>query len=103
MSYKRIKLKKIKQGHCVSLETPKRQKFAEDFYNEGYQPRKGVIIVGFDNKILNGNNRYCLLLQKFGGEHKIIVKKKYISFGIIRILGIIMLPFIMIKKMYTKN
>ena len=75
MRFKRIELKKIKQSHCVTLETTERKIFEDEFLKEGYKPRKGIITVGFDNKILNGNNRYCLLLQKFGGDYKIIVKK----------------------------
>jgi hypothetical protein len=100
MSFKRIELNKLKQSHCVSFETIERQNFKKEFLKEGYKPRKGVITVGFDNKILNGNNRFCLLLQKFGGDYKIIVKKKFITFNILRIIAVIMLPIIFIKHMF---
>jgi hypothetical protein len=97
MGYKRIKLKKIKQSHCIDFRNKDRKDFANKFLNEGYIPRKGLITVGLDNKIINGNHRYCLLLQKYGQEHIIVVKKNNslydVGSAITTIIAIIILPF----------
>jgi hypothetical protein len=97
MGYKRIKLKKIKQSHCVDFINKDRKDFENKFLNEGYIPRKGLITVGLDNKIVNGNHRYCLLLQKYGQEHTIVVKKSNsfydVGFAITTIITILILPF----------
>ena len=97
MGYKRIKLKKIKQSHCVDFRNKDRKDFANKFLNEGYIPRKGLITVGLDNKIINGNHRYCLLLQKYGEEHTIVVKKSNslydVGSAITSVIAILILPF----------
>ena len=106
--YKRIKLKDIKQSNCVDYKSS-RKKLSETFISEGYNPRIGFISVGLDNKILNGNHRYCLLLKKYGGEHSIIVRKKMITYGVINfittlvflILLPIIFPYYMIKDYYN--
>ena len=108
MGYKRIKLKDIKQSNCVDYKSS-RKKLSETFISEGYNPRIGFISVGLDNKILNGNHRYCLLLKKYGGEHIIIVRKKMITYGVINfittlvffILLPIIFPYYMIKDYYN--
>ena len=107
--YKRIKLKKLKQSHCVNFIKPEKKEFAKIFLNEGYIPKKELIVIGIDNKILNGNHRYCLLLQKFGENHTIIVKKVYtfydlISFGT-NLITILFLPLILLGELfkYLKN
>lgn len=98
--FKRLKLKQIKQSRCIDFTDERRKKFGIKFLTEGYIPRKGLISVGLDNKILNGNHRYCLLLQKYGENHMIIVRK-VISFYdlnefITRIFIILILPFALI-------
>jgi hypothetical protein len=97
MGYKRIKLKKIKQSHCVDFRNKDRKDFVNKFLNEGYIPRKGLITVGLDNKIINGNHRYCLLLQKYGEEHTIVVKKNNslydVGSAITSVIAILILPF----------
>jgi hypothetical protein len=97
MVYKRIKLKDIKQSHCVDFINLDRKDFINKFLNEGYIPKKGLITVGLDNKIINGNHRYCLLLQKYGEEHTIVVKKINsiydVDYVITTIIAILILPF----------
>jgi hypothetical protein len=97
MGYKRIKLKKIKQSHCVDFVDKDRKDFANKFLNEGYISRKGLITVGLDNKIINGNHRYCLLLQKYGEEHVIVVKTSNSIYDVSRaitiVIAILILPF----------
>lgn len=101
MPYKRIKLKDIKQSHRVKFETNERKKFKKNFLDEGYKPRKGVIVIGLNNKILNGNHRYKLLLEKNGGEHKIIVEKYYLPYILTALFSFIVLsllfPFHIVK------
>jgi len=104
--YKRIKLKHIKQSHCANFESEDRQELIKKIYKEGYIPRKGLISVGIDNRITNGNHRYCLLLEQYGEEHTIIVKKSktlyhwnYIKFTLIAILILpFYLPYYFIKE-----
>jgi hypothetical protein len=45
MVYKRIKLKDIKQSHCVDFIDLDRKDFINKFLNEGYIPKKGLITV----------------------------------------------------------
>lgn len=95
--YKRMKLKNIKQSHCVIFEDEEKRDLVKKISEEGYNPRKGLIAVGLDNKITNGNHRYCLLLEKYGEEHTIIVRKNYTLYDIvytqITIITILILPF----------
>jgi len=101
MPYKRIKLKDIKQSHGVKFETNERRKFKKNFLDEGYKPRKGVIVIGLNNKILNGNHRYKLLLEKNGGEHTIIVEKYYLPYILTALFSLTVLsllfPFHIVK------
>jgi hypothetical protein len=97
MPYKIIKLKDIKQSNCVLYEK-NRKELSDTFLKEGYDTKKGIIIIGIDNKIINGNHRYCLLLEKYGEEHEIVVHKIFITYDIINIItttiAIMFLPII---------
>jgi hypothetical protein len=105
--YKRIKLKNIKQSHCVNFEDTEKQDLVKKISKEGYVPKKGLIAVGIDNKITNGNHRYCLLLEKYGEEHTIIVRKNYTLYDIvytqITIITILILPFYLPYYFIKKN
>lgn len=109
MSYKRIKLKDIKQSNCVDYKYS-RKKLSETFISEGYKPKKGIITIGLDNKIINGNHRYCLLLEKYGKDYVIVVRKISITYGILyliaNLISIILLPiifpFYIIKEYYNE-
>jgi len=90
MAQKKVKLKDIKQTNCVSYEKD-RKKLSETFIKEGYDIEKGIIRISIDNKIINGNHRYCLLLQEYGGEHIIVVDKIFLTYGIVTIIKIIVL------------
>jgi hypothetical protein len=102
--YKRVKLKKISQSHCTDFKKKDRQKFSSIFLREGYIPKKGLITIGIDNKIINGNHRYCLLLQKFGENHTIIVRKvcnfySFISL-VTTLIAVLLLPFQLIVEIF---
>jgi hypothetical protein len=105
MKLKRVKLKDIKTSHCVSYEN-KRKTLEKNFINEGYKPKKGLISIGMDYKILNGHHRYCLLLKEYGGEHVIIVAKRnqtyFINNLILTFLSIFLLPFYL-PNYFIKN
>ena len=88
MKYKKIKLKDIKQSNCVKYTTS-RKELSETFISQGYDAKKGIITIGLDNKIINGNHRYCLLLQEYGGDHKIEVKQRFITYNIFKFFYII--------------
>lgn len=97
MAHKKIKLKDIKQSNCVLYEKS-RKELRDTFIKEGYDIKKGTIKIGSDNKIINGNHRYCLLLEKYGEEHEIVVDKIFITYGIINIIttiiAILLLPIV---------
>ena len=93
MRYKIIKLKDIKQSNCVKY-TKSRKELSENFISEGYDVKKGIIIIDINNKILNGNHRYCLLLQEYGGDHKIEVKQRFITYNIFKFFYIISIVII---------
>jgi hypothetical protein len=76
MAHEKIKLKDIEQTNCVSYERKDRKKLRKTFLKEGYNIKKGIIVIGIDNKIFNGNHRYCLLLKKYGEEHEIVVNRE---------------------------
>jgi hypothetical protein len=75
MAQEKIKLKDIEQTNCVSYERKDRKKLRKTFLKEGYNIKKDIIRISIDNKILNGNHRYCLLLKKYGEEREIVVDK----------------------------
>lgn len=94
MSYKRIKLKDIKQSHSVEFKTNEKKLFAKNFISEGYKPKKGIIVIGFNNKIIDGNHRYTLLIDKYGGEHTIIVNKTCMIYLLHILLSIILVSLL---------
>lgn len=40
-----------------------------------YDYKKSAIKISKDNKIIDGKHRYCILLEVYGEEHEIVVKK----------------------------
>lgn len=53
---------------------------------EEYDPKKGVIIIDDANILLDGQHRSCILLRRYGGNHKIKVVKAYIKTNRVRYL-----------------
>ena len=106
MSYIRIKLKDLKQSNCVEYDG-KKKNLADMFISQGYDVRKGAITVGLDNKIINGNHRQCLLLEEYGGEHVVVVKKKFITYNILKftfiVLFVIFFPFFIVHQQIKKS
>lgn len=73
---------------------------------ESYNPRKGVIKISKKNKIFDGNHRYHILIEHYGGEHKVIVKQYGNNLYLIRLLFInilfspILIPIIIYKSIW---
>ena len=74
---------------------------------DNYNPRIGHISISTNYKICNGNHRYTILLEHYGGEHIIIVKKQiytrrmYNIFSVI--IGLIILPFFLVYEKIKTN
>ena len=98
---KRVKLKDIETPKCLNWS--KEQINMTQEIEDDYNPRKGIISISLTNKIFDGNHRFLILLNKFGGEHKIVVRKIYFSrkiyFTIILLLVPVLLPIgLVIRK-----
>lgn len=50
--------------------------------NEGYDPKKSVIVIDKNNCIINGLHRCCILLSLFGPQHEIQVVQVFPSISI---------------------
>lgn len=71
-----------------------------------YDPRIKCILISKDYRVCDGNHRYMILLEHYGGEHIIIVKKgkfsrrAYAIFVIFftSIITIVALPFYLLVR-----
>jgi len=105
---RRVKLKDLKP--CGKVKWTSKQLAMKSEIISSYSARKGVITISKDNEILDGNHRYYILIEHYGGEHEIIVKKK--QFGrtyykvrgaiIFLILSPILIPIIIYKTICDK-
>ena len=103
---KRVKLKDLEPRRGVKWT--KRQLGLKDEIIRSYNSRKGVITISKDNEILDGNHRYYILIEHYGGEHKVIVKQKRFGrkFYVIRawirfiLLLPILIPIIIYKSIW---
>jgi hypothetical protein len=70
--------KKIKLGDLVSVRkikwTKEQIEMTSDVINN-YDTKKGIIKISKDNKILDGNHRYEILMNHYGCEHEVEVKQ----------------------------
>jgi hypothetical protein len=74
----KIKLKDIKRVQRIN--EGKKNAFRKLMVEKGYNYRKGHIIISKDNKIIDGNHRYQACLEIFGGNAKINVRRRNISY-----------------------
>lgn len=77
MKNENIKLKNIKC--CQTIIENKKNILKKNILINGFDYKKSFIIISKYNEIINGHHRYCALLEIFGPEHEIIVKKKKTS------------------------
>lgn len=74
--------KKIKLGDLVSVRkikwTTEQVEMTSDVINN-YDTKKGIIKISKDNKILDGNHRYEILMNHYGCEHEIEVKQMFFN------------------------
>jgi hypothetical protein len=104
ISLKRVKLKDI--VHPGKLFWSNSQKNLKSKIEDGYNPRKGMISISVSNKIFDGKHRFTILLDKYGPEHTIIVRKIFFSrslyylflYSITPILFVVALFLIIFKK-----
>jgi hypothetical protein len=110
----RLKLSKIRRVKLKDLiprrevKWTSRQLGLKEEIIRSYNARKGIITISKDNEILDGNHRYYILIEHYGGEHEVIVKKK--RFGrkiyVIRawfrflILSPVLIPIIIYKTIW---
>lgn len=101
----KVKLKDLKKVNGVKW-TNKQLDMKVDILN-GYDSNKGIITISKDYKILDGNHRYLILIEHYGGEHEIEVKQKRFnrSFYLIRfyLLFLLTFPFLILHKLFAKK
>ncbi len=99
-----IKLKELKAVN--GLDWTNEQLDMKEEIISNYDPKKGIIKISKDNKILDGNHRYFILIRHYGGEYEIEVDKKRFnrSFYLIRfwVLFLLTFPFLIIWKLVKK-
>lgn len=101
----RVKLKEIKPIGNINW-TQDQLNMKESIINN-YDINKGSINISSDYKICDGNHRYSILLEHYGGEHEVLVKKRnypqfvYIIFTII--IGVLLIPFYLIYTIFKKK
>jgi len=101
----RIKLKELKPRKKIEW-TDKQRAMTNDVISF-YDTDKGIITVSKYNEILDGNHRYLILINHFGGEHEIEVRQKpfakwiYLiqSFTVMLVLLPVLLPYAIIKQL----
>jgi hypothetical protein len=97
--YIRVKLKDITPNSVIDWSQEQLDMKSEIINN--YDPRIKPILVSKDNRVCDGNHRYTILMNHYGGEHIIIVKKARFSrrayaiftFVFTGVLTLIGLPF----------
>ena len=106
--YIRVRLKDLKPNRHVNWS--KEQLAMKQEVIDNYNPRIKPITISSDYKVSDGNHRYVILLNHYGGDHKIIVRKSVYTKGVYDffsvILGLILiLPYLLyqlIKKVIKK-
>ena len=106
--YVRVTLKDLTPNKYVSWS--QEQLDMKQGVIENYNPRIKPITISSDYKVCDGSHRYVILLDHFGGDHMIIVKKQRYTKGVYTFLGVIagliLLPmypiYLLIKKIQEK-
>lgn len=91
---KRIKLKDI--VYPTYVEWSDKQLGLVPEIENNYDPRKGMISISFTNRIFDGRHRFLILYNKFGEEHKIIVRKIFFSKRIYNTIIWLLIPILLI-------
>lgn len=102
-----VKLKDLKALKKVSWG--ENQLKLKDTIINSYNPIKGII-VSKGYKILDGNHRYYILLNHYGLDHEIVVRKApigqviYITIGLIITLAVLPILIVryLVKSAYKK-
>lgn len=102
--YIRVKLKDLTPIRTISWSQEQLDMKWEIINN--YNPRIKTISISSDYKVCDGNHRYTILLDHYGGEYEIIVKKQVYSKRVYKffsfIIGITILPFFLIYLFIKK-
>jgi hypothetical protein len=100
----RVKLKDIIPNTIIDWSEEQLAMKSEIIDN--YNPQIKPILISSDDRVCDGNHRYTILMEHYGGEHRIIVKKgrysiraytvfTFLFTGMIVLIG---LPFYLIVK-----
>jgi hypothetical protein len=104
--YARVKLKDLTPNKRIDWS--EEQLAMKEEIVDNYNPRIKTILISSDYGVCDGNHRYSILLEYYGGDHKIIVKKgrfskltyTIFSFVLISTLKLIGLPFYLIALLF---
>ena len=104
--YVRVKLKDLTPNERIDWS--EEQLAMTDEIVDNYDPRIKPILISSDNGVCDGNHRYSILLEHYGGDHIIIVKRgrfsklTYVIFTIVftSIIAFIGLPFYLIVRLF---
>lgn len=77
MDLQKLKLSSIRRTQKISES--KKNKIKLSILKKGFDYNKGYITVDRKNIIINGNHRYQSLIEIYGKEHEIFVKKTKLS------------------------
>jgi len=88
----KIQLKDIVESNCIVWD---------DYYTEitneiltNYGKNKNYIFVDKNNKIIDGNHRYCILYKEYGENHEIFVKRILITRRLYYIIIFLLSPIL---------
>lgn len=102
------KLVKIKLGDIEKpkyLTWTKKQILLKETIINNYDYNKRPIIISSDNRLVDGNHRYDILLNHYGVEHEIFVRQVFFTKNLYNLFIIIFLPVILPMGIFyiTKN
>jgi hypothetical protein len=102
--YETVKLKDLKPISNIRWEE-KHYNIKDDVINN-YDIKKGIITITKDNKILDGNHRYYTLLEHYGNNYQIMVRrvpiKKSLYLFLITPIVIILIPIMVVIRLFKK-
>lgn len=97
----KVKIKDIVIPKCVVWGESHIEMTEEIISNYGNNGK--YIIVDKNNKIVDGNHRFCILYKEFDGDHEILVNRILLPkklYDVIIILGLpILLPIIIVDNL----
>jgi len=100
-----VKLKDVEPMKNIKWR-PHQIAMTSDIINS-YDIKKGIIKISSDNKVIDGNHRYMILFNHYGGEHEISVLRlpinRAISTFLVIGIGLIILPLIIVLDVINKK